>query len=327
MKIVLNENTNAFFNLAAEEYMLKNFKDDVFMLWRGKDSVLIGKNQNALKEIHFGFVTENKIDVVRRISGGGTVFCDLGNTNFSFITTQSETKGTSFKQFVQPILEVLNKLGAPAEFSGRNDLTIDGKKISGNAQYRDRNRVLHHGTLLFTSDIGNLTRAINPSQVKYKGTSVESVRSRVTNISSYIDDKSIDIMKFRSIINAHILETMPGAEFYTFTEEDEAQIHALMQAKYLTHEWNFGASPKFTGFSEDKFPAGVLEVSYTIKKGIIEGIQFNGDFFSDLEVSDLNVQLSGTPHQYDALKEKLESLNYDRYLIGFTVEEVLSLLF
>lgn len=327
MLIVLNENTSAFFNLAAEEYMLKHFKEDVFMLWRGKDSVLIGKNQNALKEIHYPFVKAHDIDVVRRISGGGTVFCDLGNTNFSFITTQASVKTVSFKQFVSPILEVLKRLGADATFSGRNDITIEGKKISGNAQYRDKNRVLHHGTLLFSSDMGRLSSAINPSQVKYKGSGVDSVKSRVTNIQSHLTDSTIDIIKFREIINQHILDTVEGASFYTFSEADLNAIQLLMDEKYLTHEWNYGAAPQFSGYAEEKFSGGVLEASFTIQKGIVEDILFTGDFFSNQDVKQLCGLLKGTPHHYESLKAKLMELNFQEYLLGIEIDEVLSLLF
>lgn len=327
MLIVLNENTSAYFNLAAEEYMLKHFKEDVFMLWRGKDSVLIGKNQNALKEIHYPFVKANGIDVVRRISGGGTVFCDLGNTNFSFITTQASTKTVSFKQFVLPILEVLKNLGANAAFSGRNDLTIEGKKISGNAQYRDKGRVLHHGTLLFSSNMGKLIGAINPSKVKYKGSGVDSVKSRVTNIQAHISDSNMDILTFREAINQHILSTVEGATYYTFTDEDLCAIKAIEAEKYRTHQWNYGASPQFTGYAEEKFAGGVLEAAFTIQKGVVEDVLFTGDFFSNLEVEQLCIALRGTAHDYDALKAKLVALNYQEYLLGIEIDEVLSLLF
>jgi lipoate-protein ligase A len=278
MLVVINENTSSYFNLAAEEYMLKNYSQDVFMLWRGESSILIGKNQNTLKEINYDFVKENNIDVVRRLSGGGTVFCDMGNTNFTFISNNNTENFSDFKLFTRPILEVLTMLGVDAEFSGRNDLTIDGKKFSGNAQYRDKNRMLHHGTLLFTSDIGILSNAINPSKLKFKGKSVDSVKSRVTNIGAHLKDESIDIIKFRSIINNHILKTNEDACLYKFTDEDIVEINKLVKSKYETYEWNYGKSPKYSSYAEAKFAGGIVEVSYNVEKGKFESVYFSGDF-------------------------------------------------
>lgn len=297
------------------------------MLWRGEASILIGKNQNTLKEINYDFVKENNIGVVRRLSGGGTVFCDMGNTNFTFISNNNTEHFSDFKMFTRPIIEVLTKLGVKAEFSGRNDLTIDGKKFSGNAQYRDKNRMLHHGTLLFTSDFGRLSNALNPSELKLKGKGVDSVKSRVTNIGSHLHDKSIDIMKFREIINNHILKTNSDAVFYEFSDEDIIEINKLLKLKYETYEWNYGKSPKYSSYAENKFSAGILEVSYTVEKGKIEAIYFSGDFFSKNEVSELAQNLIGIDHDYDQLKSALIKFNASEYISNIRNEEILSLFF
>ena len=150
------KNTNPFYCLAAEEYLLKNFDDDIFMLWQSKDTVVLGKHQNALAEINYPFVRANNVTVARRISGGGTVFHDAGNVNFAFIKNVKSPAEISFKQFTQPVVEALALLGIEATSSGRNDLLIEGLKISGNAEHVFKNRVLHHGTLLFNSDLENL---------------------------------------------------------------------------------------------------------------------------------------------------------------------------
>ncbi len=325
MKIILNENTDLSFNMAAEEYMMKNFDDDVFMLWRASRSVLIGKNQNSLEEINYDYVKENNIPVIRRLSGGGTVFCDLGNTNFAFIV--SDTKSFSdFKKFTTPILEVLQELGVDAEFSGRNDLTIEGKKFSGNAQYKYKNRLLHHGTLLFSSDISDLSKAINPKKVKYESKGIDSVKSRVTNISSHLQS-DIDIMDFSKMINEHIKNTADNAEFYEFTKEDIEMITKIKEERFDAWEWNYGNSPKYSLTQAKKFPGGIVEISFEIKNGKIDKLKFYGDFFSKLNVIDIENALFNANHNEETIIEMLNDFNLDDYFKNISPEEIASLFF
>lgn len=325
MKIVLNENTSLSFNMAAEEYMMKHFNDDIFMLWRAKRSVLIGKNQNSLAEINYDYVKNHNIDVVRRLSGGGTVFCDLGNTNFAFIVSDQESF-SDFRKFTKPILEVLQNLNVNAEFSGRNDLTIDGMKFSGNAQYKHHDRLLHHGTLLFSSDLGDLTKAINPPKIKYESKGISSVKSRVTNISAHLDE-DIDIIEFRRLINEHIHNTVPEAEFYEFTDDDIRNIKKIEEERFLTWDWNYGQSPKYQAYQSNKFPGGIVEVFYETKKGIFSGIKFYGDFFSRYDVKDVEEALNGTLHTEDSIMEVISSFNLDDYFKNITAEQIKSLFF
>ena len=174
MLCIINTNTKPYFNLAAEDYVLRNFKDDCFMLWRNKPSIIIGKHQNTLAEINLEYVKDNNIDVVRRLSGGGAVFHDLGNLNFTFIkNAKDEGSLVDFKKYIQPILEVLQSLGVNAKFEGRNDIMIDGKKISGNAEHVFKRRVLHHGTLLFLSQIADLSKALKVNPLKYQDNGVK----------------------------------------------------------------------------------------------------------------------------------------------------------
>jgi len=180
------KNTDPYFCLAAEEYLLKNFQEDIFMLWQSENAVVVGKHQNLLGEINYPFVRENNIALCRRISGGGTVFHDSGNVNFSFIKNVKSPAEISFKQFTAPVVDALAKLGVAATTSGRNDLLIDGLKISGNAEHVYKNRVLHHGTLLFNSDLKNLGQAIKVVPGKYESKAVQSNRSPVANISQFL---------------------------------------------------------------------------------------------------------------------------------------------
>jgi lipoate-protein ligase A len=199
MLLIYNDKTNPYFNLAMEEYLLKNFNEDLFILWRNESSVIVGKNQNTLSEINLEYIKENNIPVVRRQSGGGAVFHDLGNINFTFIANDNNSF-SDFKRFTQPIIDLLKTLDINAEFSGRNDLLIDGKKFSGNAQYNYKNKVMHHGTLLFSSQIGDLSNALKVKPIKFEGKGIKSVKSRVTNISEHLK-YDIDILEFKDFTN------------------------------------------------------------------------------------------------------------------------------
>ena len=185
MLLIYNEKTNPFFNLAMEEYFLKNFDEDIFILWRNESSVIVGKNQNTLSEINLDYIKENSIPVVRRQSGGGAVFHDLGNINFTFIASNNDNF-SDFKRFTTPIIELLKTLDINAKFSGRNDLLIDGCKFSGNAQYNYKNKVMHHCTLLFSSQISDMSNALKVKPIKFEGKSIKSVKARVTNISEHL---------------------------------------------------------------------------------------------------------------------------------------------
>lgn len=325
MKIIKNENTSLSFNMAAELYLMDQFDEDIFMLWRASPSVLIGKNQNTYEEIHLDYVKENKIDVVRRKSGGGTVFCDLGNTNFAFIT--SDPKAFSdFRRFTRPILEVLKSLNIPAEFSGRNDLTIDGKKFSGNAQYKHKNRLLHHGTLLFDADLSSLAKAIHPNKLKLQSKGIASVRSRVTNISAYLD-QSLDILGFRKMINEHIFNTIEDAHYYEFSQEDIGAIQKIQSEIFDNWDWNYGRSPKFEGSHMKKFEKGTVKISFNAKKSILQEVSFTGDFFSKQDVSDIEAALVNTPYTKEAIDQVLSNFQLDDYFTGISKEEIVNLFF
>ena len=242
MLLINNTNTNAYFNLAMEEYFLKNTNEDIFLLWQNENSIIVGKNQNTLSEINYDYVKENNIKVVRRLSGGGAVFHDLGNINFTFISC-NDNSFSDFKKFTMPIVEALKELNVHAEFSGRNDLLIDGQKFSGNAQYNYKNKVMHHGTLLFSSEINDLSNALKVKPSKFQGKSVKSVKSRVTNISSHLD-KEMTVLEFKDYLMDFINKRDENSHFYELNDKDIESINKLVEEKYSTWEWNFGYSPK-----------------------------------------------------------------------------------
>lgn len=294
------------------------------MLWKSVPSILIGKNQNTYSEINVPYVKENQIPVVRRMSGGGTVFCDMGNMNFTFIESGS-SKAIDFRKFTAPILEVLNKLGANAEFSGRNDLVIEGKKFSGNAQYRIGTRILHHGTLLYDSSISNLSKALTPKDEKFIGKSVKSVASRVTNIKNHIDT-DMDAEGFRQHLLKEIYNQSEDNEFYEFTEDDIQAIEKIVEEKYETWAWNFGDSPKYAYKNLMKVDAGLIEVFINIKKGHISEFKLFGDFFTLDNIDSLENEFIDLPFTPEDIRKKVEAVQVGRYINNMTSKDFITLL-
>jgi lipoate-protein ligase A len=325
MLFVDNNLTNPNFNLAAEEYLLKSFEEDVFMLWRNEPSIIVGRNQNTLSEINYDYVKENSIKVVRRLTGGGAVFHDLGNLNFTFISTEDAKSFTNFRKFTKPILEVLKSLGIEAEFSGRNDLTIHGRKFSGNAQCSYKNKVMHHGTLLFSSVITDLSAALKVKPAKFEGKSVKSVISRVTNISEHLK-KTLTILEFKDLIMDYVLNLTKDVNIYQFTDKDLKNIQRLYDEKYNTWEWNFGSSPKYSLLKQLKYSGGNVEFYLNVDKGIISDIKIYGDFFGSKSVSEIEQLLLGVNHKEENIKEALSSINITDYFAAASLEEIFSAL-
>ncbi|MGH4138865.1 lipoate--protein ligase [Clostridium sp.] len=326
MIILNNTNVNPYFNMAVEEYILKEFKEDCFMLWRNEPAIIVGKNQNTLSEINLEYIQANNIPVVRRLSGGGTVFHDLGNLNFTFIKNNSDENFNNFRKFTLPILNILKSLNVNAEFSGRNDLTIEGKKFSGNAQYNYKNRVLHHGTLLFSSDISNLSKALQAKPLKFQDKSIKSVISRVTNISSHLKEP-LSIIDFEALIMNFIITKDSSASLYEFNDYDLRNINKLREEKYSTWEWNFGHSPKYNFVNEKKFPFGTVECNLEVQHGIIKDISIYGDFFSKLDISDIETKLIGVNHVESDVKRALSGFNISYYFSNASLEDILSCIF
>jgi lipoate---protein ligase len=323
MLFIDNNLTNPNFNLAAEEYILKNFSEDVFMLWRNEPSIIVGKNQNTLSEINYGYVKEKSIPVVRRLTGGGAVFHDLGNLNFTFISTDDAKSFNNFRKFTQPIIDILKELSIDAEFSGRNDLTINGRKFSGNAQCNYKNKVMHHGTLLFTSVITDISSALKVKPSKFEGKGVKSVASRVTNISEHLKNP-LTILEFKDMIMKHISQTNTDYKIYKFSEEDLNNIKKLYDEKYNTWEWNFGNSPKYTLVNELKYVGGNVEFYLNVEKGVITDLKICGDFFGKSDLSDIENLLIGIRHNEKEIKDVLSKVDINDYLAGAKIEDIIN---
>ena len=326
MLYILNNKTSPYFNLALEEYILKEFSQECFMLWQNSPSIIVGKNQNTLSEINIDYVKEHNIPVVRRLSGGGTVFHDLGNLNFTFIINDTENRFVDFKKFTLPIIEVLRKLSVNAELSGRNDLTIDGRKFSGNAQYKFKNRLLHHGTLLFTSNISDLVAALKVDPYKFEGKGIKSVESRVTNISEHLK-QPLEIAGFKELIMEHIKTSHKEFDFYELTPQDINTVNRMVQDKYAEWEWNYGSSPSFNLKNHKKFNSGNLEVYLTVNNGIIEQFKLYGDFFGKCDINDIEQAVRGLRHEEKAVKSALSGFIMDNYISGIGIDDLIRMLF
>jgi lipoate-protein ligase A len=321
MLIVKRNNTNPYFNLAAEEYFLKEFDEDIFMLWRNAPAIIVGKHQNTLSEINVEYVKQNNISVVRRLTGGGAVFHDLGNLNFTFIQTDKEHKFNDFRKYTEPILEVLQKLGIDARFEGRNDLTIEGKKFSGNAEMVWKNRVLHHGTLLFSATMADLGQALKVNTAKFNDKAVKSVRSRVTNICEHLTEP-IDVVQFSQLIQDQIVNMYPDSCFYELSATDHQRIEALVQTKYSTWDWNFGNSPSYNFQKVIRTEnSGTMEFCLDVKNGIILQARIYGDYFSHRDQQEIEAALAYQPHEEEAIRQALSGFEISDYFSKLSLDE------
>ena len=323
MRYIISENTDAYFNLASEEYLLKHTDEDIFYLWRNDNAIIVGTNQNTLSEINVEYVKEKEIKVVRRLTGGGAVYHDLGNINYTFIEN-SKKSFNDFRGFCEPITKALNELGVKAEFSGRNDMTIDGKKFSGTAQCKYKNRVMHHGTLLFSSKKSDISGALKPRDIKFTGKSVKSVASRITNISEHLESP-MDVLEFRDRIMRSVAGGLDNITVFDAIEEEK--IKKLREEKYSIWEWNYGQSPKFSMTKEGRFTGGTLEVTLDVQKGCIENIRIYGDFFGTGNIHELEEKLIGVKHQEQNVLDALREITLSDYMVNVQDEELAGLLF
>lgn len=315
---------NPYFNLAVEEYLVKNKNEEIFMLWRNRSSVIIGRNQNALAEIDYNFVTENNIPVVRRMSGGGAVFHDEENLNYTYIIN-CEKDGDQFGNygfFTKLLCDFLKEKGVDATLSGRNDILVDGRKFSGNAQYKWHGRLMHHGTILIGADIKKLAGALTPDENKIKSKGIKSVKSRVANINEFVD---IDAEKFFDEFKKYAISS--GMEEYTLSKAEIAEINKLTKEKYETYEWNFGYSPKYDFVKKEYFSSGSVEVCLKISNGIIEDAKIFGDFFSAEGVEELENVLKNKKHEMDTLRKAINGVWKENIVGALNEEEFLKLLF
>lgn len=325
MRYYLNTQTDPSFNLAAEQYLLQNANEDCFMLWRNHNTIVVGKNQNTVSQINPEFVKEHGITVVRRITGGGAVYHDLGNINFTFIKVGGHVKKIDFCAYTRPILEYLNQSSVPARLDGRNDLIVDGLKISGNAQHIHKAKVLHHGTLLFDVDLEMLATVLLTDPEKYRDKAVQSIRSRVTNIRKYIPGHPT-VEQFMDDLGLH-MQKFHNAAVTRFCEKDLKQINRLASEKYQQWSWNFGESPAYDFSKSTRTPGGTLDIRMQVKDGTIEDIRIFGDFFGIDPVSDIEALLTDCRHDPQAVKKMLNTVDMQRYIKDVTSDHLIQSMF
>ncbi|WP_170006667.1 lipoate--protein ligase [Bacillus fonticola] len=321
--------TDPRINLAIEEYALKTLpvEDESYLLFYiNAPSIIIGRNQNTIEEINTEYVDKEGLHVVRRLSGGGAVYHDLGNLNFSFLTKDDGESFHNFRKFTEPVVTALQDLGVAAELSGRNDLVVGERKISGNAQFSTRGRMFSHGTLMFDSEIDHVVSALRVSKDKIQSKGIKSIRSRVANISEFLDEP-MTIIEFRRAILQSVFGGEEHIRYYELTEEDWQAIHKLSQERYQQWEWNYGQSPKFNIQHAHRFPVGRIDVRLQVEKGMIEDCHIFGDFFGVGDVEDIQEQLIGCKYERESMEVALADVDIKTYFGNISKKEFVTLLY
>jgi lipoate-protein ligase A len=321
--------TDARVNLALEEYVFRHkpTDEDVLLFYVNERAIIIGRNQNTIEEIDADVVSTRDVTVVRRLSGGGAVYHDTGNLNFSFMTPDVKGRFNRYDQFTQPVVEVLHDLGVPAELGGRNDILAGGRKISGNAQFAAPTRMFSHGTLLLDSDLDAVTAALRPKPGKVESKGVKSIRSRVANISEFLRDP-IDVGELRERIIERIFGTRDRARIpqIPLSDADWEAVRALAQSRYGSWAWNYGENPPSNVQRARRFPAGEIDVRLEVRDGHIGGARIFGDFMGREAVDVLEARLAGLPYDRAAIAEALRDVTLSDFFGDVAREDVLALL-
>lgn len=332
MLYVPNEMNDPRINLAIETYLLreKQIDEPILLFYINDPSIIIGRNQNTIEEINTEYVKEHDIKVVRRLSGGGAVYHDHGNLNFSFIMPDDGQSHLNFEKFTRPIINALHQMGVKdAELKGRNDLVIGDKKFSGNAMYATEGRMFAHGTILFDSNIDEVVRALKVSKEKIQSKGIQSIRSRVTNIKPYLSEEyqTMTTRDFRDALLLNIFDTeaLKDEEIYELTEADWEGIDKISKELYQNWDWNYGKSPEFSMVRKKRFPIGTIEIQLNVESGTIKDAKIYGDFFGFKPVSDIEQLLVGQLYREDHLMEVFKDIDLTPYFGNISLEEFIQL--
>lgn len=323
MKYIVNNSNDPAYNIALEAFAFKELTDidEIFILWINEPAIIIGKHQNAIQEINKEYTDAHGIHVVRRLSGGGAVYHDLNNLNYTIISNKATEGAFDFKTFSKPVIDTLATLGVEANFTGRNDLEIDGKKICGNAQAYYKGRMMHHGCLLFDVDMTVLGDALKVSKDKIESKGVKSVRARVTNINNELP-KKMTVLEFKDAILEQMKKEYPDMDEYVLSEDELARIQEIRDTQFGTWEWTYGKTPDYTVERSVRYPAGKITSFIKAEKSLIESIKIYGDFFGIGDASDIENLLIGTRYEYKDVLEKLQTVDINHYFSRMTTEEV-----
>ena len=325
MRYLKNPSTNPYYNMAFDEYCLESLPIDepVFFLWQNRPAVIVGFNQEVNTEVNLDYLKENGIDLVRRVTGGGAVYHDLENLNYT-IVGRSEDLERDYPEYASLLAKALQTLGVPATLSGRNDILVEGRKVSGFAKRVCKNRLMVHGTLMYNVDVDVLTHVLNPSTTKLQSKGIASVRSRVANLCEYLPEIP-NIQTFSQRLEEILSNNYTDTE-YQLTETDLANIQRLTDKKFATWEWNYGRSPKATLVHSARLACGTVEIHLTLAENRIASCRFGGDFLGNLPASDVEKALTGSPYEITEIRKCLSKIEISRYFDRVLVDDLLEMM-
>ncbi|HHU5254951.1 TPA: lipoate--protein ligase [Streptococcus agalactiae] len=323
MKYIVNTSNDPAYNVALEAYAFQKLTDidEIFILWINEPAIIIGRHQNTIQEINKEFIDKNGIHVVRRLSGGGAVYHDLNNLNYTIISNNTQEGAFDFQTFSKPVIDTLAKLGVKAEFTGRNDLEINGQKFAGNAQAYYKGRMMHHGCLLFDVDMSVLGQALKVSKDKIESKGIKSVRARVTNIVDHLSDK-ITVQEFSDAILAQVKEEYPEMDEYVLSDAELSEIQAMRDNQFATWDWTYGKAPEYTIERGVRYPAGKITTYANVENSTIKSVKIFGDFFGVKPVDDIEKMLEGVRYDYKYVLAALKTVDTSQYFSRMTPEEI-----
>lgn len=323
MKYIVNTSNDPAYNVALEAYAFQKLTDidEIFILWINEPAIIIGRHQNTIQEINKEFIDKNGIHVVRRLSGGGAVYHDLNNLNYTIISNNTQEGAFDFQTFSKPVIDTLAKLGVKAEFTGRNDLEINGQKFAGNAQAYYKGRMMHHGCLLFDVDMSVLGQALKVSKDKIESKGIKSVRARVTNIVDHLSDK-ITVQEFSDAILAQMKEEYPEMDEYVLSDAELSEIQAMRDNQFATWDWTYGKAPEYTIERGVRYPAGKITTYANVENSTIKSVKIFGDFFGVKPVDDIEKMLEGVRYYYKDVLAALKTVDTSQYFSRMTPEEI-----
>ncbi|HFZ9462514.1 TPA: lipoate--protein ligase [Streptococcus agalactiae] len=323
MKYIVNTSNDPAYNVALEAYAFQKLTDidEIFILWINEPAIIIGRHQNTIQEINKEFIDKNGIHVVRRLSGGGAVYHDLNNLNYTIISNNTQEGAFDFQTFSKPVIDTLAKLGVKAEFTGRNDLEINGQKFAGNAQAYYKGRMMHHGCLLFDVDMSVLGQALKVSKDKIESKGIKSVRARVTNIVDHLSDK-ITVQEFSDAILAQMKEEYPEMDEYVLSDAELSEIQAMRDNQFATWDWTYGKAPEYTIERGVRYSAGKITTYANVENSTIKSVKIFGDFFGVKPVDDIEKMLEGVRYDYKDVLAALKTVDTSQYFSRMTPEEI-----
>lgn len=334
MIFVPNDLRDPRLNLAIETFLLQEMQTDepILLFYINEPSIIIGRNQNTIAEINQHYVDEHNIHVVRRFSGGGAVYHDEGNLNFSFIMPDDGQSFRDFEKLTKPIVQALQDLGVKgAQLKGRNDLVINDQKFSGNAMYATNGRMFAHGTIMFDSDINEVVNALKVRKDKIESKGIKSIRSRVTNIKPFLpeDQQEMTTEEFSQEILLKVfgVEDLSDIQTYELTETDWEKVREISKQYYANWDWNYGKSPEFDIERTKRFPIGSIDIHFNVTEGKITAMKIYGDFFGLGDIKEVEDQFIGVKYEKEALKKVVEQIDVKKYFGNIEAQELFDLIY